>query len=118
MNEIEAVGAEAILTAAPPRESSADRPERPWIFGFLIGPSAVVANGVIQGGGIAFLLSQQGIQTRRRQLLPGRVDGAGRALRQHPYRAQLSRLARRTRPFRRRAHRSACTLRTCSSRAG
>jgi MFS transporter, PAT family, beta-lactamase induction signal transducer AmpG len=64
MNEIEAVGAEAVLTATPPRETSApDRPERPWIFGFLIAPSAVVANGVIQGGVIAYLLSQQGVRS-------------------------------------------------------
>lgn len=35
--------------------------ERPWIFGFLIAPSAVVANGVIQGGVLAYLLSQQGM---------------------------------------------------------
>jgi PAT family beta-lactamase induction signal transducer AmpG len=62
MNEIEAVGAEAVLTATAHRESSApDRPERPWIFGFLIAPSAVVANGVVQGGTLAYLLSRQGI---------------------------------------------------------
>jgi PAT family beta-lactamase induction signal transducer AmpG len=62
MNEIEAVGAEAVLTATPLRESSApDRPEHPWIFGFLIAPSAVVANGVVQGGVLAYLLSRQGI---------------------------------------------------------
>jgi PAT family beta-lactamase induction signal transducer AmpG len=35
--------------------------ERPWIFGLLIAPSAVVANGVIQGGVLAYLLSQQGM---------------------------------------------------------
>jgi PAT family beta-lactamase induction signal transducer AmpG len=68
MNEIEAVGAEAVLTAIPLRESSApdrpERPERPWLFGFLIVPSAVVANGVIQGGVLAFLLSQQGIGSK------------------------------------------------------
>ena len=65
MNEIEAVGAEAVLTAIPPGEISApNRPERPWIFGFLIVPSAVVANGVIQGGVLAFLLSQQGIGSK------------------------------------------------------
>jgi PAT family beta-lactamase induction signal transducer AmpG len=62
MNEIEAVGAEAVFTAIPPREISApERPERPWIFGFLVAPSAVVANGVIQGGALAFLLSRQGL---------------------------------------------------------
>ena len=31
--------------------------ERPWIFGLLIAPSAVTANGVIQGGVLAYLLS-------------------------------------------------------------
>lgn len=65
MNEIEAVGAEAALTETPPADSTApDRPERPWLFGFLIAPSAVVANGVIQGGVLAFLLSQQGIGSK------------------------------------------------------
>jgi hypothetical protein len=64
MNEIEAVGAEAVLTVAPQRESSAPaRPERPWLFGFLIAPCGIVANGVIQGGVLAFLLSQQGIDS-------------------------------------------------------
>jgi hypothetical protein len=62
MSEIGVVGADAVLTATPPRESSV--PERPWIFGFLIAPSAVVANGVIQGGVLAFLLSQQGIGSK------------------------------------------------------
>ncbi len=62
MNEIEAVGAEAALTETPPADLTApDRPERPWLFGLLIAPSAVVANGVIQGGVLAYLLSQQGI---------------------------------------------------------
>jgi PAT family beta-lactamase induction signal transducer AmpG len=63
MNEIEAVGAEAALIA--PRDTvTPGRSERPWIFGFLIAPSAVVANGVIQGGVLAFLLSQQGIGSK------------------------------------------------------
>jgi PAT family beta-lactamase induction signal transducer AmpG len=62
MNEIEAVGAEAALMPTPALESTApEYPERPWLFGFLIAPSAVVANGVIQGGVLAFLLSRQGI---------------------------------------------------------
>jgi PAT family beta-lactamase induction signal transducer AmpG len=58
MNEIETVGAEAVATApvGPPR-----RGERPWLYGFLIAPSAVIANGVVQGGVLSFLLSQQGI---------------------------------------------------------
>jgi len=69
MNEIEAVGAEAVLTATPPRESSAA--ERPWIFGLIIAPSAIVANGVIQGGVLAFLLSQQGIGSKVQSHLIG-----------------------------------------------
>src|SRR5579875_2654640 len=65
MNEIEAVGAEAALTETPLADTAAPaHPERPWIFGFLIAPSAVVANGVIQGGVLAFLLSQQGIDSK------------------------------------------------------
>jgi len=42
-------------------ESALVAKERPWIFGLLIAPSAVVANGVIQGGVLAYLLSRQGI---------------------------------------------------------
>ena len=39
--------------------------ERPWVFGLLIAPSAVVANGVIQGGILAYLMSRQGISGLR-----------------------------------------------------
>jgi len=35
--------------------------ERPWIYGLLVAPSAVVANGVIQGGVLAYLLSRHGV---------------------------------------------------------
>ncbi|HTW73726.1 MAG TPA: MFS transporter [Steroidobacteraceae bacterium] len=35
--------------------------ERTWIYGLLIGPSAVTANGVIQGGVLAYLLSVQNV---------------------------------------------------------
>ncbi len=59
MNEIEAVGAEAISSVPSDGAGGANR--RPWLFAFLIGPSAVVANGVIQGGVLAYLLSQQGV---------------------------------------------------------
>ena len=41
--------------------SPSPRDERSWIFGFLIAPSAVVANGVVQGGVLAYLLSRQGV---------------------------------------------------------
>ena len=35
--------------------------DRPWLFGLLIAPSAVVANGIIQGGVLGYLLSQHGV---------------------------------------------------------
>jgi PAT family beta-lactamase induction signal transducer AmpG len=60
MNEIEAVGAEAVAIH-PDGEAVAHENARPWLYAFLIGPSAVVANGVIQGGVLAYLLSQQGV---------------------------------------------------------
>jgi MFS transporter, PAT family, beta-lactamase induction signal transducer AmpG len=40
---------------------SAPTRERPWVFGLLIAPSGVVANGVIQGGALSYLLSIQGV---------------------------------------------------------
>jgi PAT family beta-lactamase induction signal transducer AmpG len=52
--------------SAPIEESAMVRAERPWLYGLLIAPSAVVANGVIQGGVLAFLLSQQGIGSAAR----------------------------------------------------
>ncbi|WP_353069024.1 hypothetical protein RBB75_19315 [Tunturibacter empetritectus] len=36
--------------------------DRPWIFGLLVAPSAVVANGIIQGGVLGYLLTQQGMK--------------------------------------------------------
>ena len=58
MNEIEAVGVEAV--SSPPG-SADESSRRPWLYSLMIAPSAVVANGVIQGGVLAYLLSQQGI---------------------------------------------------------
>jgi len=63
MNEIEVVGAEASLGGVPGGEATGK--DRPWLFAFLIAPSAVVANGVIGGGVLAYLLIQQGIGTGR-----------------------------------------------------
>ncbi len=60
MNEIEAVG-EEVLLQAPPVESGTAEKARPWLYAFLIAPSAVMMNGVVQGGALAYLLSQQGI---------------------------------------------------------
>ena len=58
MNEIEAVGEEALLL---PLAKGAVANERPWLYALLIAPSAVLANGVIQGGVLAYLMRQQGI---------------------------------------------------------
>jgi len=63
MNEIEAVGMEAVATQ-PEGEGGEGANRRPWLFAFLIGPSAVVANGVIQGGVLAYLLSQQHVGSK------------------------------------------------------
>src|ERR1039458_7518591 len=63
MNEIEAVGAEAALGGEPGGGSV--RQDRPWLCSQMIAPSAVVANGVIQGGVLAYLLSVQGIGSGR-----------------------------------------------------
>jgi PAT family beta-lactamase induction signal transducer AmpG len=61
MNEIEAVGAEAVASVHPGSTAVVGANDRPWLFAFLIGPSAVVANGVVQGGVLAYLLSRQGV---------------------------------------------------------
>jgi len=63
MNEIEAVGAEAALGNM--QGGGVVGPDRPWLYSLLIAPSAVVANGVIQGGVLAYLLSVQGIGSGR-----------------------------------------------------
>src|ERR1700684_2262015 len=59
MNEIEAVGAEAAQGGWSGCASVGK--ERPWLFSLLIAPSAVMMNGVVQGGVLAYLLSQQGV---------------------------------------------------------
>jgi PAT family beta-lactamase induction signal transducer AmpG len=46
-------------------DEDAIRKERPWLFGLMIGPTGVVANGVIQGGVLAFLLTQQHVDIGR-----------------------------------------------------
>src|SRR4051794_15525329 len=63
MNEIEAVGAEA--AAGVLNNSPAKGPARPWLYSLLIAPSAVLANGVVQGGVLGYLARQQGISSLR-----------------------------------------------------
>ena len=60
MNELEAVGEAAVLM--PGDEASAGH-DRPWLYSLLIAPSAVTANGVIQGGVLAYLMSRQGMSS-------------------------------------------------------
>ncbi|HEY4381966.1 MAG TPA: hypothetical protein VGN01_16580 [Acidobacteriaceae bacterium] len=63
MNEIQAVGAEAALGTGA--GANAVGKDRPWLYSLLIAPSAVMMNGVVQGGVLAFLLSQQGVGSGR-----------------------------------------------------
>ncbi|HEV2618365.1 MAG TPA: hypothetical protein VGU23_00335 [Acidobacteriaceae bacterium] len=63
MNEIESVGAEAAV--GPPEGEAGASGARPWLFSLLIAPLSIVANGVIQGGVLAYLLSVQGIRAGR-----------------------------------------------------
>ncbi len=55
----------ALEEAQPAVAGEAGPRERPWLFGLLVAPVAVVANGVIQGGVLAFLMSRQGIPELR-----------------------------------------------------
>jgi PAT family beta-lactamase induction signal transducer AmpG len=59
MNEIEAVGVEALSLPLP--KGGAAKKERAWLFALLIAPSAVLMNGVVQGGVLSYLMRQQGI---------------------------------------------------------
>ncbi|HWG76481.1 MAG TPA: MFS transporter [Steroidobacteraceae bacterium] len=54
--------------AHPPRDATRDRA---WIFGLLIAPSAVTANGLIQGGVLGYLLSVQHISSGTQSHLIG-----------------------------------------------
>jgi PAT family beta-lactamase induction signal transducer AmpG len=67
MHEAEADGPHALPVSddISARAETIAASERPWLFGFLIAPSAVVANGVVQGGLLAFLLRAQGIGVGR-----------------------------------------------------
>src|SRR5580704_4958417 len=61
MNEIEAVGAEALLQ---PSQGGAAEKARPWLYSLMIAPSAVLMNGVVQGGVLAYILSQRGVGSK------------------------------------------------------
>lgn len=59
MNDIESLGDPLHPDSAD--ASHATSADRPWLFALLIAPSAVCANGVIQGGVLSYLLRQQGV---------------------------------------------------------
>lgn len=61
MNEIETVGVEA-LGSLP--TGAAGAKERPWLFGLLIAPMAVLSNG-LAAGVLAYLFRQQGVSIER-----------------------------------------------------
>ena len=62
MNEIEAVGVGVLAGTAPGEEARTS--ERPWLFGLLVAPMAVLANGIIQGV-LSFLMRRQGVGVGR-----------------------------------------------------
>jgi PAT family beta-lactamase induction signal transducer AmpG len=62
MNEFEA--AQAALLQNPPSDTAATAPERPWAFGLLIAPIAVLSNGLIAGA-LSLLLRQHGVASKR-----------------------------------------------------
>jgi len=35
--------------------------DRPWLFGLMTAPTGALANGLLQGGALAYLLSVQGV---------------------------------------------------------
>ena len=65
MNEAAAVGPGAEVGLEAADEAAVVARERPWIFGLLIAPNAVLANGIIQGGVLAYLMSQRGVSGLR-----------------------------------------------------
>lgn len=64
MNGSEASSGEVAVVAVGGPGAVAAK-ERSWLFGLLIAPSAVVANGVIQGGVLGYMLSRYGVSEGR-----------------------------------------------------
>src|SRR5580698_9014678 len=62
MNEIEAVCVGVVAGTAPGEGGRTS--ERPWLFGLLVAPMAVLANGIIQGV-LSFLMRRQGVGVGR-----------------------------------------------------
>ena len=64
MNEIEAVGAEVDAERGAGGLVRVETSERPWVFGLLIAPSAVIGFGLVQGA-LSFLMRRQGVSVER-----------------------------------------------------
>jgi hypothetical protein len=64
MAEIKGLEAANLEETTPSQVSGKMPSERPWVFGFLIAPIAVLSNGVI-GGALSYLLRQQGVGPAR-----------------------------------------------------
>jgi MFS transporter, PAT family, beta-lactamase induction signal transducer AmpG len=56
---------EAAGALAPPLEDSIVKAERPWLFGLLVAPNAVLVTGIVQGGVLAYLMRQHGVSGLR-----------------------------------------------------
>jgi hypothetical protein len=52
------------MTEPVPERPDHQAPERPWLFGLLIAPMAVLSNGII-GGVLSYLLRKQGVNPAR-----------------------------------------------------
>ena len=59
MHDVEAAKPLTPITSTP-----AETPERPWVFGLLVAPIAVLVNGIIAGC-LSLLLRQRGISSAR-----------------------------------------------------
>jgi PAT family beta-lactamase induction signal transducer AmpG len=64
MNEIEAVGAVIDVKAGTAALAGAEISERPWVFGLLPAPIAVLSFGIVQGA-LSFLMRRQGVSVER-----------------------------------------------------
>jgi PAT family beta-lactamase induction signal transducer AmpG len=64
MNEFEAAQSAFLAQPPVPELPDSSRSERPWAFGLIIAPVAVLANGVIAGA-LSLLLRKQGVSSAR-----------------------------------------------------
>jgi len=53
--------ADALVEPGSGKETASVGKDSPWLFGLMIAPTGALANGVVQGGALAYLLSMQGV---------------------------------------------------------